>query len=321
MQYARAMAEGHPYTFNPGDTASTGSTSHLYPAVLALLYLLGAHGDVLLSGGFVLNAAFYLIWLQFFWRVARRCVPEQAVLAAGLALFNGHLVLLALGQSDAGLFLLLSWGLLASLLYGRAYCAALLAAACAASRPEGMVLAAGLAVLTAGLCLRRKAQPRLLLPAAVTGVLTSLAVLALNRWLTGLWQFQSVTGKGYLNSYPLVGALGCISNDFLVLWREAFFNLGSAPRQNYFMPVLGGCLALLGTARLLRGKTHEPLVMRQRGVTNGLRTAIWLWWIGCSLIALGLVATSEFLGMGNDRYLAWILPAWYLFVAAGVGQV
>ena len=264
---------------------------------------------------------FYLIWLQLFWRVARRCAPGQALLAAVLALLNGHLVLLALGQSDAGLFLVLAWGLLAALFYGRVRCAALLAAACAATRPEGMVLAAGLGALTAALWLRRNAQTRLLLPAAVTGLLTSFAVLALNHWLTGLWQFQSVAGKGYLNSYPLVGALGCISNDFLVLWREAFFNLGGAPRQNYFIPVLGGCLALLGVAGVLRGSPLVPSAMPQRGVTGGMRTALWLWWLGCCLLALGLVATSEFLGMGNDRYLAWILPAWYLFAAAGVGQV
>src|SRR5437867_12671039 len=33
-QYARAMAEGHPFRYNPGESPSTGSTSLLYTAWL-----------------------------------------------------------------------------------------------------------------------------------------------------------------------------------------------------------------------------------------------------------------------------------------------
>jgi hypothetical protein len=44
-QYAQAIAQGHPYQFIEGQGASTGSTSHLYPASLAVLYALGARGE------------------------------------------------------------------------------------------------------------------------------------------------------------------------------------------------------------------------------------------------------------------------------------
>ena len=36
QQYARAIAEGHPYRFNADEAPTTGSTSHIYPFRLGL---------------------------------------------------------------------------------------------------------------------------------------------------------------------------------------------------------------------------------------------------------------------------------------------
>ena len=44
FQYARQLAEGQPYVYNPGQPPSSGATSFLYPYVLALGYLLGFQG-------------------------------------------------------------------------------------------------------------------------------------------------------------------------------------------------------------------------------------------------------------------------------------
>jgi hypothetical protein len=279
--------------------------------VLALAYLLGARGDALLSAGFLFNVCCYLAWLQLFWCVARRLVPGQAVLAATLVLLNGNLALVAMGQSDMGLFMALSWGLLTALLCGCFRGASVLLALCVLARPEGLVLATGLAVLAGVLALRRARQARPLACVAGVGVLAMAAVLTLNLLLTGMWQYQSVVGKGYLACYPLLGALGCTANDAGVLLREVLFNAGGSPRQNYFIPVFGGCLAIIGIAGVFRATT----------VRSGLRNALLVWWLSCSLCTLGVVAQSEFQGLGNDRYLGWILPAWYLLAAAGVGQL
>ena len=325
MQYARAMAEGHPYVFNPGDLPSTGSTSHLYPLLLAVAYRLGAHGDALLSAGFLVQVCCYLLWLQIFWQVARRCFPGQAVLAACLVLLNGHLAMVALGQSDVGLFMALSWGLLAALLYGRFRTALALAMLCALARPEGMVLCAGLLVLAGARAWRRDPLARALLRVAGGGVLAMVAVLLLNRALTGMWQFQSVAGKGCLNRYPLLGALGSTAGALCVLLREVLFNLGTPARQGYFVPVLGGLLAILGLGGLFGGGGAgdvgriSPPADGSRQACPQVQAALLVWWLACELVALGLVAMSEFAGMGFDRYLAWILPTWYLLAAAGVG--
>jgi len=278
--------------------------------------------------------------------VARRCVPGQAVLAAALGLLNGEMALVAMGQSDVGLFLALSWGLLAALLYGRFRCATVLAIVCALARPEGMVLAAGLAVLVSVLGWRRAILPRLRAgdvskstapttrhPPAVqirslafvagAGLLAAAAVLGLNYFLTGIWQFQSVVGKGCLSNFPLLGALGCAANEFLVLVREVLFNLGTAPRQNYFLPVLGGGLAIVGLSAVFshRVGTARRAVGGAFGENVQPCETILIWWLGCCLAALGLISLGGFQGMGNDRYLAWMLPTWMLLGAAGVGQV
>src|SRR5215471_12212379 len=48
-QYARAMAEGHPFQYNPGEPPSTGATSLLHTVILAIAHALGARGEGLLA--------------------------------------------------------------------------------------------------------------------------------------------------------------------------------------------------------------------------------------------------------------------------------
>src|SRR5262245_8144121 len=45
FQYARALAEGHPFQYNPGQPATSGATSLLYPVLLAAGYLVGFQGE------------------------------------------------------------------------------------------------------------------------------------------------------------------------------------------------------------------------------------------------------------------------------------
>jgi hypothetical protein len=306
MQYARAMAEGHPYAFTAGDAPSTGSTSHLYPAVLALFHLIGARGEALFSVAFLFNALCYLAWLQLVWLVAQRVVPRQAAPAALLVLLNGHLAMTAAGMTDMPLFTLLAWGLLAAVLLARFRLAAALAALCVLARPEGMVLAAGLALLAVFLRWRGHADARRLATVAACGLAAVAGVFALNLALTGMAQFQSVSQKGYFHLYPWIGALGNTTRDLVTLVRELLFNMGGVLRQAYFLPVAGGLLALLGLTAVARPGAHAAALR---------------WWLLCGLAALGLVAASEWQGVGSDRYLLWILPSWYLLAVGGADEV
>ena len=55
FQYARALAEGHALRFQTGEPISTGATSFLWPAVLALPYAVGLRGESILWATWVLS--------------------------------------------------------------------------------------------------------------------------------------------------------------------------------------------------------------------------------------------------------------------------
>jgi len=55
FQYARAIAEGHPFRFQPGEPISTGATSFLWPALLAVPYAVGLRGDAIMWAAWALS--------------------------------------------------------------------------------------------------------------------------------------------------------------------------------------------------------------------------------------------------------------------------
>jgi hypothetical protein len=55
FQYARAIAEGHPFRFQAGEPISTGATSFLWPALLAPFYALGFRGETILWPAWLLS--------------------------------------------------------------------------------------------------------------------------------------------------------------------------------------------------------------------------------------------------------------------------
>src|SRR5262245_9715570 len=59
-QYAKAMAEGHPFRYNPGEPPSLGATSVLHTAILAVAHGLGARGEALVAFAIALGALLYL---------------------------------------------------------------------------------------------------------------------------------------------------------------------------------------------------------------------------------------------------------------------
>ena len=62
-QAARRIVEGHPFSFSEGSSVCTGTTTVLYPFVLAIPYALGFSGDAMIVVGFLLNALFYCVFL------------------------------------------------------------------------------------------------------------------------------------------------------------------------------------------------------------------------------------------------------------------
>ena len=67
LQYARAFAEGHPFQYNAGEAASTGSTSLLFTLLLAVGHAVGIRGEalvglaILIGTYLVVNAVYHYV--------------------------------------------------------------------------------------------------------------------------------------------------------------------------------------------------------------------------------------------------------------------
>ena len=71
-QYARALGEGHPFQYQPGEPFSTGATSLLHTALLGLGWRLGLRGEGLIAGAILGGALMHLAAILAAARLGRR---------------------------------------------------------------------------------------------------------------------------------------------------------------------------------------------------------------------------------------------------------
>ena len=296
LQAARRIVEGFPFSYSAGEAVCTGTTSVLYPLVLAVPCVLGLHGAASVAAAFLLNAAFYLLFLFCWARVIDLKVREpadKAVAGIALALF-GHPALVSLAQSDIGLWLfvssLLAWGLAAD--NPRLFVPALLAGPWV--RPEGMVCVIAFAIVA--FAVRRRRIVALLALVSLAGV------FLLNYSLSGEFQFSSVQGKGHFSVSPFAQAALATWRDALAMLRQIFFSFSSGTvREMLFPPFIGGALVIF----YILSRDYSDFNARE----------------GVFLLACGggfaTVASSGWQGTNYDRYLAWILPVAVIWTTLG----
>jgi hypothetical protein len=311
-QYARAMAEGHPFRYNPGEAPTSGSTSVLHTAVLALVHGLGARGEGLVAFAVLFGVALYLGSILLAHRVAARLSgPREALLAGTLVALGGPVVWSFLYGSDIALFLFLAllvldrW--LAYWATGEAGGLAVAGVLLALARPEGLPLALGLGA--ASLLRPGPASPRgrLLpwLPAAA-----GLLLLGLLHILTGSWLGTSVADKALLPNYGLVQTLHVSTKYGVDVVRGLLLGLypseapiGFSPGQAAFVfPPLGLVFILLAAL----------------GVPGDLRRPVRVWLLLVTVL-FALTGPNLFMGVHFNRYLLWAFPGLLAFVAVGLG--
>jgi len=140
-QYARALAEGHPFQYNLGEPPSTGSTSLLHTLVLGGAHALGFRGEWLIAFAIALGGAAYVAGVVLARRAAARLAPpREALLAGGLVLLGGPVVWGFLSGSDVALFMLLFLWLFERLLARSGWGVAAAGTLLALARPEGLVI-------------------------------------------------------------------------------------------------------------------------------------------------------------------------------------
>ena len=313
-QAARRIAEGHPFSFSEGAAACTGTTSVLYPFILAIPYLLGAKGDALLTAGFILNALFYIIFLLGWAKALEIWLekPLARLTAALLIALSGQIAFCAMAQSDIGCWLAVSGWFAAGLAMRNrlVYGAVLIAGPWL--RPEGMVLAIafGMVWLALAIHLRRTRENSQNFALGKDATVLALAaiscigVFALNYALTGQMQFSSVANKGYFKKLPFCMAVDQTVVDGLKMLKDYIFGLAtSSPRDMTVVPFLAAVFIWLG---FFRRSWRSP---RDMGL------AVMLLAAGGTLFT---VAQSGWQGTNFDRYIVWTIPLLTVFLSEGI---
>jgi hypothetical protein len=310
-QYAKAMAEGHPFQYNPGDPPTTGATSLLHTMVLAVGHAVGIRGEGLVAFAILVGAVAYVASIVVARRVGTMLAgPREGLLAGALVALGGPVVWGFLYGSDIALFMLLSiWlfeRLLASWADGRLRAPIGVAGLLALARPEGLpigiVLAAG---WTKGLRLRGQQAVSVWIPAAL-----GIAVLGFNRSLTGQWLGTSLADKSLVANYGLGQGLALIAEYLTDLARGVL--LGFYPSQT---PI--------GFARGWAPFYFPPLalvfvVFAVVVAPPHLRLPLRLWLSTLVLVSI-LGAANVFMGVHFNRYVMWTFPSLQAVSAAGLG--
>lgn len=302
-QYAKAMAEGHPFQYEPGAPPSTGATSLLHTALLAMGWASGFRGEGLVAFALLTGAALLAASAAIAARLGERLAgPREGALAGALVALGGPVAWGCLYGSDIALFLFLATCLFERLVATwdepAATSAVVAAFLLVLARPEGLPIAIVLGVVW----LVRGGRVRALAPAA-----GGLAILVLNRALTGSWVGSSGAEKSLFATYGV---------------RE-----GAALLAEYAVDVVRGLLlgfypsqAPVGLARGWAALAFPPLglvFVLVALVRSG--TAVRLW-AGLVAGVCALAAPNVFLGVHFNRYLLWAYPSLLVLVAVGLGR-
>ena len=204
LTYAKQFGRGEPFTYFSGGGYSAGSTSALWPMVLAPFWTVGARGHALVWVSFVLCTALYALTLVGVYRLVRELVGGHVagVLAAVMALCIAPFAWSALaGMEVAFASALLVWSLF---LLARAPTTGppskLLIACLAAtslSRPEAMMIV--FLVVAVAIVQRARARAWRAVALWVLPVVPPLAWLVANKLFAG--NFMPNTGVAKSHFY------------------------------------------------------------------------------------------------------------------------
>lgn len=310
-QYAKAMADGHAFQYYAGDPATTGATSLLHTAALAVAHRIGLRGEGLVAFAILTGALLLVASTEMARRAgARLGGARTGWLAGALVALGGPVVWGFLYGSDVALFMALALWLLLELGSGwpaqRVGRVAVVGVLIALTRPEGLLIALALGV--ASLLLPERRRDRAARALAWAPLLAAGFVLAVNRVSTGSWVGTSIADKSLVATYGPAEALALVT-DFLVDVVRGLL-LGFYPSQapigfsrgwaSLFFPPLGLLLALLALVR--PGARAWPVRL----------------WAGTVAVVCLLVAPNMFMGTHFNRYLLWAFPGLLVLVAAGL---
>jgi hypothetical protein len=297
LTYAKQFGRGQPFTYFPGGGYSAGSTSVLWPMVLAPFWALGARGHALVWVSFVVSTALYVASVL---GVARLIVPIAGRRAAVL----GAIVVLAIAP--------FAWTALSGMEV--AFASALLVFVISQLRdaprtgPPPWRLALGLAAASLS---RPEATLLVIAIIAVTVIRRRHDLRAAAWWLA-----------------PLAAPIAWLTANKL-LAGNWFPNTGVA-KSHFYLPGFDWTYWLSAvvtlTGRMLRGLFWDPAsplvwpkLFAIAWIAGAVRVALWArrerqWLVGAVILgapfvlALAVIASSGLWSFQNYRYIAPAFP-------------
>jgi hypothetical protein len=297
LTYAKQIGRGEPFTYFPGGGYSAGSTSVVWPMVLAPFWTLGARGVGLVWVSFSLCAGLYAATAAFVAAIVRRMFGvAPALLAACFALAVAPFAFAAL----SGMEVALASALLVAVIYqlmvggkdGRPTKRLAVTLACLSlSRPEATLIVAYIVGV-------RIVQHRRDLRSAAWWALPMVAPavwLVANRTLAGHWFPNTGVAKShfYLPGFDWTYWFHAVTKQSLSMIRTLFWRGSSV----LVWPRLVAVLWLVGAVRVVRWSVRERQVLAGTLVVFapfGLMFAV--------------VASSGSWAFHNYRYIAPALP-------------
>ncbi len=310
-QYARALAEGHPFQYNAGEAPTTGATSLLHTGLLAAGHAAGARGEGLIAFAIGLGVAFFLGSIALAARIGARLAGRREGLLAGATVaLGGPVVWGYLYGSDVSLHMFLALWLLdrwleywhSGSVLGLATAGCLLALA----RPEGLPVVLLLALASLFRPASRRAER--LLPWAATGA--GVAVLALQWAVTGSPLATSISEKSLLVNYGPVETLAATAKFGVDVARGLL--LGFYPSEAPIGFAAGEAAFAFPPLTLL-------LVLCLLALGAAPYTAPLRAWFATVAVVFALTAPSVFMGVHFNRYLMWAFPGVLACTAVGLG--
>lgn len=245
--YARSIAEGQPFAYNPGEQ-ETGSTSPLWAFLLAPAHVVGIP-PVAFTKILCIVLTALAAWAG--WRIARAMGESRAGMLFAVALpLMPYFAFAAVSGTEVPLFVFLSLLAVEMLLRGRPRAGGLVTGLAILSRPEGFLL------LGAGALSIAVARPRerdrlagavafLLVAGAVVAPWVLYCVVATGRPLPATF-YAKAHWFGPLD-FAQIGKIGALLAD------QSF--IGSTIGRAVAIPqiVIGLAMIVLGTVRCVRG--------------------------------------------------------------------
>ncbi len=309
FQYARALAEGHPFRYNADQPPTSGATSLLYPPLLAVGYRLGFTGEALSWWALMLGV---LAWYGSARLILRLVAATNAPYAKwfGLAtallfILHGSLAWAFLSGMETGLFI---YAMLLTLWHARAehVRAALLAGAFTALiRPEGAVIGVGAALYV--LAGQRRTEFWRTLPYYALLAAGIVAQPLLNLALTGSPSGSGMQAKSYLYNVPadFGSLLSDVLNTAARLWAELFTDI------NLYVTLPFALLALPFMVYALR-----TAFQRHRHISQ----LIGVWLLGLTAIT-ALVETAFWQFKRYQQPLIVLLIVLFGYACAGITRL